>query len=504
MSIITTRRFSLWWTLAKEWFTSKFNSISIDTTSLAKQGSDQSVSLTGVDTKLGDAMDALDGINNGDSSQVIIGQGVVENVEEINDKIGTPAEGQAGTLFEAIKNVDSAAIAYNEGKELIAQAITNKGIETQKDASFSTMANNINAIENGLTIPETYYSTTNGVISNYKDIIFQVPYITAIRDPNISELADYAFNGFNQLKEVELNGIEQIGVSYNDNYIYINRLISLKMNNLKLMINNYGFYAIDTKLTSLFFPKLESCNGFLYTGNNQSIVSIDLPRLKYIGNKAAGNVGSLYPYVSNGNFATLASIEKLYLPELEYLSIQNGYALLRECQKCEEIILPKLHYIQIENSNRYFTYGLNANLKKIVIHSLDTNPSVAPTNIDYGKDTDGRYNTFPCDDYNNGTKAPNLIHFELLNPTDTCIRMAGWHPTNAMKNDSSSLVLEGEAFSNNREKLLYNIRTYIADRLVNNTAGKNRKIIFDRALYQILDTETIQAFTNKGYIVTGV
>lgn len=75
MSRIDTHAFGLWWKLAKGWFSTKFSSISvdltpvedkldevkeavenidIDTSDLAKQGTNPDVSLTTIDAKLGD------------------------------------------------------------------------------------------------------------------------------------------------------------------------------------------------------------------------------------------------------------------------------------------------------------------------------------------------------------------------------------------------------------------------------------------------------------------
>ena len=55
---MTTRRFSLWFSLFKQWLTARFDAIlsafgDIDFSTLAKQGSNANVSLTTMDAKLG-------------------------------------------------------------------------------------------------------------------------------------------------------------------------------------------------------------------------------------------------------------------------------------------------------------------------------------------------------------------------------------------------------------------------------------------------------------------
>lgn len=75
-----------------------------------------------------------------------------------------------------------------------------------------------------------------------------------------------------------------------------------------------------------------------------------------------------------------------------------------------------------------------------------------------------------------------------------------WSPTEALLNNSTSLVESGEQFNSNLEKLLYNIRTYIA---ANINASSTGTIYFSAEVKAaILDSQvTSDAFTNKGWTI---
>lgn len=78
-----------------------------------------------------------------------------------------------------------------------------------------------------------------------------------------------------------------------------------------------------------------------------------------------------------------------------------------------------------------------------------------------------------------------------------------WSPTNALKSDSTSLVDEGETFSSNLEKLLYNIRNHIAANLPDRTGLSALTITFSSAVKAAInaDTATSNAFTSKGWTI---
>lgn len=78
-----------------------------------------------------------------------------------------------------------------------------------------------------------------------------------------------------------------------------------------------------------------------------------------------------------------------------------------------------------------------------------------------------------------------------------------WNPTNALSSSSTSLVDEGETFSSNLEKLLYNIRNHIAANLPDRTGLSALTITFHADVKAAIqaDTATAQAFSNKNWTI---
>lgn len=96
-----------------------------------------------------------------------------------------------------------------------------------------------------------------------------------------------------------------------------------------------------------------------------------------------------------------------------------------------------------------------------------------------------------------------LIDFRIKQGTDFSLNLSSWNPTEALLTTSTSLVEEGETFASNREKLLYNIRTYIAERLKDMTGLTAPTFTFGADLKKAIseDAETLAAFTNKNFNV---
>lgn len=68
----------------------------------------------------------------------------------------------AGNVFSTYSGlINNYVNSVNTGKSLVAQAITNKGVETADDATFQQMADNINAIQSGIEV-ETVKLTWKG------------------------------------------------------------------------------------------------------------------------------------------------------------------------------------------------------------------------------------------------------------------------------------------------------------------------------------------------------
>lgn len=97
----------------------------------------------------------------------------------------------------------------------------------------------------------------------------------------------------------------------------------------------------------------------------------------------------------------------------------------------------------------------------------------------------------------------DLILLDIGYAFNTNRNISIWNPTNAIRNDISTLVSDGEPFANNREKLLYNIREHIAANLQDRSAESiHYTIKFNGNVYNVMDAETKAAFTNKGWNVS--
>ena len=99
---------------------------------------------------------------------------------------------------------------------------------------------------------------------------------------------------------------------------------------------------------------------------------------------------------------------------------------------------------------------------------------------------------------------PNLIDWTLGKNHDTIVNniipMGNWNPTEALKEDSTSLVDLGESFASNREKLLYNVRNHFAANLPVVDSGT---ITFSADMYSAItaDEQTAESFTSKGWTI---
>jgi len=85
----------------------------------------------------------------------------------------------------------------------------------------------------------------------------------------------------------------------------------------------------------------------------------------------------------------------------------------------------------------------------------------------------------------------NLRCFSVGQDTDISLPWQRWTATNVIAEGQSGI-----------DELNYNITTYLADRVKDNSGGgPTRTITFGTALYNVLTADTIAAFTNKGWSV---
>lgn len=98
---------------------------------------------------------------------------------------------------------------------------------------------------------------------------------------------------------------------------------------------------------------------------------------------------------------------------------------------------------------------------------------------------------------------PKLIDIETGAYFNSSQSLKAWSPTEALLTNSTSLVKEGETFSSNREKLLYNIREHIAANLPDRTGLSSLTLTMSAAVKAAIlaDQPTADAFTNKNWII---
>ena len=100
--------------------------------------------------------------------------------------------------------------------------------------------------------------------------------------------------------------------------------------------------------------------------------------------------------------------------------------------------------------------------------------------------------------------SPCVIDWTLGKNHETIVNniipIGNWSPTEALKEDSTSLVDFGESFASNREKLLYNVRNHFAANLPVVDSGT---ITFSADMYSAItgDVQTAESFTSKGWTI---
>ena len=217
-----------------------------------------------------------------------------------------------------------------------------------------------------------------------------------------------------------------------------------------------GGYAFQgcTSLQSLDLPSLTTISGVNTFYQCTSLQSVDLPSLTTISGQST--------------FAGCNSLQSVNLPSL-YNAVNN---IFETCPSLQSVNLQSLNGLY-----QKFFYGC------ISLQYLDL-PSL--TKI-IGSQV-----------FNNCQK---LIRITIKQGTDFSLNFQTWNPTEALLTTSTSLVDEGESFTSNREKLLYNIRTYIAARLKDMTGLTAPTFTFGTDLKTAIteDAETLAAFTSKNF-----
>ena len=158
-----------------------------------------------------------------------------------------------------------------------------------------------------------------------------------------------------------------------------------------------------------------------------------------------------------GNIST----DNLYIPNLEI--VRNDFGIRLNINNSHVLDAPKLTTIGMW----FMQYS---NIRKAYIPSL------------LGVNGGGAF-----------ANCTDLICIETGGAFTGNVGLQAWSPTNALKNDDSSLVEAGEPFANNLEKFLYNIRTYLAANLNSQVTAT---ITFSANVYNAIqaDPTTVAAF----------
>jgi hypothetical protein len=97
-----------------------------------------------------------------------------------------------------------------------------------------------------------------------------------------------------------------------------------------------------------------------------------------------------------------------------------------------------------------------------------------------------------------------LIDFICGSNFNANTSLAEWKPTEALRANLNTLLTPEDiaaGFTNNREKLLYNIRGHIAANLQEITAGYSIKFSAEIKAAILADQETADAFTSRGWTI---
>ena len=185
-------------------------------------------------------------------------------------------------------------------------------------------------------------------------------------------------------------------------------------------------------------------------------------------------------------------------------------------------IFPSIKYVRLANVKRmglrggnYGTFDGCVYLKKVICPKLESTSDkdfifrycselelVDFSNIMMGRwnnHLSGREVFYGCN------KLIDLICGKNHASIDYDINFTTWNPTEALLEDSTSLVDSNESFSSNREKLNHNIREHIAENLpVLTGTGNNWSVLFHANMFAALEEETINRFVSKGWNVASL
>lgn len=272
-------------------------------------------------------------------------------------------------------------------------------------------------------------------------------------------------------RNVEL-GIKEIGTSVpfqTPNYI-----VSLSLPNLTKCKSYIFAYDNIGVMKKLYIPQLEEATFSMAISKH--LVSVDAPKLRYIGGNSAARIGFVgSPKLTNFSAPLLetvgtghssnsvisqSALEELYLPKLTTVSNNANYHgyIIGSSPNLKRLILPEfvngsytsafyncpaLEYVYMPKSLLIQNQGYNGN-------RVSNMPNLH-TWI-HGKIMYPQYSSILYDAFLN---CPRLIHLEITMTQDSEVRLPKWSPTEAL-NDSTDLIEDAERCATNREQFFVN------------------------------------------------
>lgn len=253
---------------------------------------------------------------------------------------------------------------------------------------------------------------------------------------------------------------------------------------------NVSGLVSSSVLTSVSAPNIVSVSGskILIEGATQ----INMPELQS---------------VTYSSIVKSPTLRYIYLPKLMSVVMGNSSQSLAPCfsgSAIEQLILPEL----ISLSTAFSGFISAPNMFRIYMPKYssslaDSTWKVFPNCTSVEEFVIGHPTSM-----NVLSSMTKLIHLELAGDgvlLDNSLSLGSWEPTEALKIDSSSLVKEGETFANNLEKLLYNIKHYIADRVADRTGKSTLTMSFHARVKAVIDAqvsqEIVNAFISKNWTI---
>lgn len=275
------------------------------------------------------------------SEQVVaIGALTSEEIERVKELIGTPAEGQADTLFAAINASPVGIIAdVEQGKKAISDAIVYRGGESSPTDAFSAIAESIRNIPlDGIVlagtewvdgfIPKTALDAVTNAQSKLKryvnnditsidtDIFQRMESIEYIEMNSLILCKKSLFAYSKNLRVVKLNSVK----SSDDVYFRFQDCIKLELVEMeslqRLVIDNLTDNCIS--LNEIRFPNLIHCQGAIFYAPN--LVRIIIPKVSVL-------------------YTILERLPKLNEVELGTLTIMSNDFIKSDCTNLKKLTI---------------------------------------------------------------------------------------------------------------------------------------------------------------------